>query len=375
MAPPTWTVTASMAECHDYWTTTRLADGRVLVAGGGADSNAQLAAELFDPSTGRWTATGSTTSAGEGHTATLLPDGQVLVVGGYRDDWLVTAELYDPGTGKWSATGSTATARGGHSATLLPDGKVLVVGGYNGPGGDFYATSSAAELYDPGSGKWSPTGSLATARGGHTATLLPDGKVLVAGGDASLGSGGGPMLASAELYDPGSGRWTATGSMAEARGAFAATRLPDGRVLVVGGRYAAVAIDGLASAELYDPISGQWTATGSMAQARQNGQTATLLLDGTVLVVGGDDTRSAELYDPSGRRWTATASMLAASGGRATLLPDGRVLVVGRACGQEELEGPAYAEIFDPKGGFSDVEANLLPACARREVRLCAASG
>ena len=97
-----------------------------------------------------------------------------------------------------------------------------------------------------------------------------------------------------------------------------------------------------------------------MAEPRQNGQTATLLLDGTVLVVGGDHTRSAELYDPSSRRWTATASMLAASGGRATLLPDGRVLVVGRACGQEELEGPAYAEIYDSKGGFSDVEANLL---------------
>ncbi len=101
----------------------------VLVAGGSADSNAQLAAELFDPGTRRWTATGSTTSAGEGHTATLLPDGRVLVVGGYRDDWLATAELYDPGSGRWTATGSMAEARGAFAATRLPDGRVLVVGG------------------------------------------------------------------------------------------------------------------------------------------------------------------------------------------------------------------------------------------------------
>jgi hypothetical protein len=333
-----------MAECHDTWSATLLADGRVLVAGSSASSDAQIAAELFDPATGRWTATGSPATAGEGHEATLLADGRVLVVGGYKDDWLATAELYDPDSGRWTATGSMAIARGGHTATLLHDGRVLVAGGVNGPNGE-YATLSAAELYDPSSGKWTATGSLATARSGQ-AILLPDGTVLVAGGS---GGGEGPMLASAELYDPASGLWTATGSMAEARGAFAATLLLDGKVLVAGGRYAAVAIDGLASAELYDPASGRWTATGDMAEARQNGVTATLLTDGRVLVVGDDHTRTAELYDPSSGQWTATASMLVASGGVPAIpLRDGRVLVVARACGQEELEGPAYAEIYDP---------------------------
>jgi hypothetical protein len=336
-----------MAGCHDYWSATRLADGRVLVTGGSFNPSAELAAELFDPGTGRWNATGSPAAAGEGHTATLLLDGSVLVVGGYRGDFLASAQLYDPGTGEWSATASMATARSGHTATLLPDGKVLVVGGYHGPNGE-YTTLATAELYDPSSGKWTATGSMATARGGPTTTLLRNGEVLVAGGSSGIGA---PVLASAELYDPSSGKWTATGSMADPRVAFGATLLLDGRVLAVGGRYSGVATHGLTSAELYDPISGRWTATGSMAEPRQNGLTATLLNDGTVLVVGDDHTRSAELYDPSDGHWTATSSMLEASMGPTTLLSDGRVLVVGRTCGEEELKGPAYAEIYDPRGG------------------------
>jgi hypothetical protein len=240
-----------------------------------------------------------------------------------------------------------ATARGGHSATLLDDGRVLVVGGYNGPGGDFYATTAAAELYDSSTRRWTARGSMTTPRGGHTATLLPDGRVLVVGGDASLVSGGGPILTSAELYDPSTGRWTATGSMADPRVAFAATLLPDGRVLVAGGRWAASAGEGLATAELYDPGSGRWAATGSMAEERQNGHTATLLTDGLVLVVGDGHTTSAELYDPGSGQWTATASILVAPNGTATRLLDGRVLVVGRGCSGEGNELPS-AEVYDP---------------------------
>ena len=158
-------------------------------------------------------------------------------------------------SGTWTATGSLATARDDHTATLLPNGKVLVAGGYDGSG-----TLASAELYDPASGTWTATGSLATARYRHTATLLPNGKVLVAGGSDNSGA-----LASAELYDPASGTWTATGSLATARDCHTATLLPNGKVLVAGG------FDGsgsLASAELYDPASGTWTATGSLATAR-----------------------------------------------------------------------------------------------------------
>ena len=350
-AQPTWTAAASMVGSYDFHTATLLGDGRVLVVGGSANPDAQTAAELFDPGTERWIATGSLATAGESHTATLLVDGRVLVAGGYKGDWLASAALYDPGSGSWTATGSMATARGGHRAALLPDGRVLVIGGNNGADG-FYATLASAEMYDPGSGRWTTSGSMATSRGGHSATLLPDGNVLVAGGTSNGMSLDAPMLASAELYDPSSGQWTATGSIAEARATHTATLLPDGRLLVAGGRYAAVASDGLASAELYDPDSGKWTATGGMGEARQNGHTATLLADGSVLVVGDDHTRSAELYDPRSGHWTVTASTLMAPDGAATLLRDGTVLVVSGN----------FAQLYDPRGRISGDEPDPVSA-------------
>src|SRR5207302_1098962 len=143
----------------------------------------------------------------------------------------------------WSETGSLITARAQHTATLLPNGKVLVTGGTNN-----CCVFASAELYDPAAGSWTATGSLATARDHHTATLLPDGKVLVAGGYG----GDGAYLASAELYDPASGTWAATGSLANKRYVHTATLLPNGKVLVAGGH------DGnghLASAELYEPAT------------------------------------------------------------------------------------------------------------------------
>src|SRR5450755_1284917 len=162
-------------------------------------------------------------------------------------------------SGTFVNTGSLATAHDSHTATLLPNGKVLVAGGVNGPG-DQTATA-IAELYDPASGTWTATGSLVTARYVHAATLLPNGKVLVTGGYNDSG-----RLASAELYDPASGTWTATGSLATGRRFHTATLLPNGKVLVAGGN-ALVGGGAIASAELYDPASGIWTATGSLATA------------------------------------------------------------------------------------------------------------
>ncbi len=156
-------------------------------------------AELYDPATGSWSSTGSLGTAGrELHTATLLPSGQVLVAGGYGAvDATVfgpksSAEQYDPATGSWSSTGSLAAARAAHTATLLPSGKVLVAGGIGDGGGYF----SIPELYEPATGSWGSTGRMGTGRIGHTATLLPSGKVLVAGGFSSTS-----YLSSAELYD------------------------------------------------------------------------------------------------------------------------------------------------------------------------------
>jgi hypothetical protein len=176
----------------------------------------------------------------------LLPNGKVLVAGGDPagnnvPSAIASAELYDPGSGTWTATGSLTTGRAFHTATLLPDGKVLVAGGFNGS----FAVASA-ELYDRATGTWTATGSLISARRGHTATLLTDGKVLAAGG-----FNGSFVVASAELYEPASGTWTATGSLNTARRRHTATLLSNGMVLVAGG----FDINGLntASAELYDP--------------------------------------------------------------------------------------------------------------------------
>ncbi len=302
----TWTTTGNMIQARSQYTATRLLDGKVLVAGGYGSLGLLASAELYDPGSGSWTATGSMIEARYGHTATLLSDGRVLVAAGaaiFTDgdvsgpDPLASAELFDPRSGTWAATGTMGGVRFGHTATLLRNGTVLVVGNANS--NDVLAS---AELYDPRNGSWTVTGSMHAARTDHTATLLPDGRVLVAGGSSTLPSGAPGIVASAELYDPGSGTWTATGNMNGGRAENTATLLPDGTVLVAGGNSGSSVIGLLASAELFDPGSGTWTATGSMIEARF-GHMATLLPDGTVLVAGGfsgsfDPLASAELYDP-----------------------------------------------------------------------------
>ena len=164
--------------------------------------------------------------------------------------------------GTFTATGSMIAARAGHSATLLPDGKVLIAGGYQKAGVLLLALASA-ELYDPSSGTFTATGSMVTARGVHTATLLADGRVLIAGGFASFGSG--VALTNAELYDPSAGTFTATSDMAAARQWHTATLLNNGKVLIAGGYSTGNRID-LASAELYDPSTGTFSATSDMTR-------------------------------------------------------------------------------------------------------------
>jgi hypothetical protein len=340
-----FTATGSLATARLYHSATLLPNGKVLVAGG-IDSSFNrivVSAELYDPASGTWTGTGDMDHGGlAAHTAILLPNGKVLVAGGGLYSELSFqnsdhAELYEPASGTWTSTGPI-TSFFDRSATLLPNGKVLLAGGDNGE--DSNGVSSA-ELYDPASETSTPTGSLGTARSHHPATLLPNGKVLVTGGYDSSGN----LTTSAELYDPASGTWTATGSLGTARLGHTATLLANGKVLVVGGRNSS---GGLASAELYDPASGAWTATGSLTTARV-GHTATLLPTGKVLLAGGTNSgvlASAELYDPASGAWTATGSLTTARVGHtATLLSNGNVLFAG---GVNDTGVLASAELYGP---------------------------
>ena len=294
-----WTTTGSMLEARGDHTATLLADGRVLVTGGGTGPSTNLAsAEIFDPRTGSWSATGQMHAARATHTATLLPNGEVLVVGG-NDPPVGSAELYDPRLGSWSKTGSLAAARTFHTATLLPDGKVLVAGGVSAS----TEALASAEEYDAATGSWSDTGSMHGARATHTAALLPDGYVLVTGG-LSAGFTGNlettDILSTSELFRPSDGSWTDTSNMADRRFNFTATTLADGEVLVAAGDR--IGPGPLISAELYDPATGVWTRTVRMIEGRA-WYRATLLKDGDVLVVGGEGPdavglSSAELYQP-----------------------------------------------------------------------------
>jgi len=341
-----WQLTGSLNYPRDAHTATLLDDGTVLVAGG-YDGAVVGSAELYDPVSGTWVLAGVLDTARSHHTSALLQGGDVLLAGGYGsvdEYWLASAELYDPVPDTWAVVGTLETARHSHTATLLADGKVLVVGGEGacvegGASESGPCRLASAELFDPDSRMWSPTGDLHSARSSHTSTLLEDGRVLVAGGEGSRG-----LVPEAEIYDPKAGTWTASGALRDGRHDHSATLLMDGRVLVAGG----VGEDGyLASAEFFDPPSGTWHPTGFLRVARGL-HGAVLLPDGRVLLPGGERAAdpeleyltSVEIYNPATGNWTV-APDLHAERARYTLslLQDGTVLVVGGYDGNDVIGG------------------------------------
>jgi hypothetical protein len=341
-----FTPTGSLQKARGFQTATLLANGKVLVAGGanrGLDKlclGGIVSAELYDPATGSFASAGTLTTARFAHTATLLQDEKILLTGGFGNGFDCsdlglpaerTAETYDPIASTFKKTGSMASPRGWHTATLLPDGRVLITGGNSEAGA---VASATAELYDPGTGAFTPTGSMTVARFKHTATLLSNGKVLIAGGD--LANQPNPT-ATAELYDPKTGKFAATGSMSTSREEHTATLLMDGKVLIAGGetRVGSTDLQTTAAAEVYDAAAGSFSTVGPMIAAR-SAHTATLGPNGTVLIAGGGaDSSTAELYDPTTGSFSITGGMgVGRAGHSATLLPSGSglagsVLVVG----------------------------------------------
>ena len=412
----TWTITGGLTQARARHTATLLTNGRVLVVGGDGGGGGFTSGELYDPATGTWTPTGSLNVPRSSHTATLLPSGKVLAAGGRPT---TSAELYDPQTGAWTFTGAmNAVHYHGHSATLLRTGRVLLAGGTNQNGGSNYIATT--ELYNPTTGTWSLTASLPLPRGHHSATLLPNGNVVVAGGSTGT-TLDNPDDLETHAYQPifpSFGVWFSTGSIDAARldpasillpsgdvliaggsnnpsapesthiffaanpdyqvpGAMttprrfhSATLLPNGRVLVAGGQDAGLVT--LASVELYDPASATFQPTGPLSIPRHR-HTATLLRDGKVLVTGGVTANggvvaSAEIYDPALGAWTMTGSMAAAREGHtAALLANGLVLVTAG----NDAGGPLTScELYRPAPALWSPGGSLLTARTRHTATL-----
>ncbi len=349
-------------------TATLLQTGKVLIAGGTSTPGSISDAELYDPVTETFARTGSLATARALHTATALQDGRVLLVGGRGNGseyQLSSAELYDPNTGAFAATGSMAIARSAHTATLLPSGKVLIAGGF--ASGE---QLQSAELYDPLSNTFASAGTLDSPRDYHTATLLQNGKVLIAGGDyldCPFSYPNPPpcemvFFGQAELYYPAAGIFTVPTCSSTEGTELTATLLGNGRVLVAGGETYTISdpitTTILSSAELYDPVAGSFTAASSLIVPRVR-HTATLLQDATVLFAGGSGSTpaSAELYEPDADEFVPTGFLnVLRESHTATLLPNGQVLIAG-GFGETGNQPPlASAEIYDPLSRtFADV--------------------
>lgn len=335
-----WTTTGSMAVTRLAHTGTALVDGRVLVCGGEVGVPAAAATtELYDPAKGVFTA-GPTMTVGRSlHTATRLADGRVLVVGGRSTDdtatsTLSSAELFDPKTGLFTATGSMASRRLDHAAVLLPSGRVLVTGGDDGT-----AFQSSAELYDPATGTWSAAGTMAIERVAHTATLVGTTVVVVGGSN-------GDPLASVDLFDASAGTWSIGAPTASAHADHVAVGLDATHLLVAGGNVTATTAG--AASELLE-LGKPWASVGAAPSARSLGRVL-LLPSGTALVVcgrnAGGPIAATDAFDPRTRTWSNAGNLtIQRERCAAALLPGGRVLVTGGVSG---LGYESSAEVFTP---------------------------
>lgn len=299
-----------------------LANGEVMLTGGGSMSQSN---EVYDPTTASWFPVADTLATRSRHATVLLDDGRVLVAGGCDSIFYCTgtntAEVYDPATDTWATVASmNAPRRSDAAVTPLIDGRVLVVGG-SAYAGAYIPVNPVAEVYDPVTDTWEATGAMVSTRTAVTVTPLADGRVLAVG----IGN-------TTELYDPLTNSWAAAGNLQIARALHVAASLTDGRVLVVGG----LGSGALSSAEVYDPATDTWSVTAPPGTARSMGHTATVLANGWVLIAGGKDetrqvTNSAELFNPVTGTWFATAPMAdpRVFHFSALLLTTGQTLVVG----------------------------------------------
>jgi N-acetylneuraminic acid mutarotase len=352
-APGGWTFAASMNVARSRHTSVLLPDGRVLVTGG-LDANvvATASVELYDPVSNSWQLAPNMHQARSRHTATVLADGRVLIAGGRGENELSLngTEVFDPASGTWSRQGDLAIERDIHTATLLADGRVLVCGGVsvnkNGP-----FVQKTAEIWNPQTGNWSKASHMANTRFGHEALLLTDGLVIVAGGATP----GGDCTAqrTAEIYYPDEDRWRLTSPMQTLRGFYFAAAIPGVGMLAAGGLTVPPDCQHVTpSTEIYDVNTATWIQTGDLSLPRGAIVPGGRLANGQFLVAGARvqsgefavKTATADLYDPVTGTWSLTGSMnMPRTSHTLTALPDGSALVVG---GTDRATTTATAEIF-----------------------------
>ncbi|MGH9123920.1 MAG: Kelch repeat-containing protein [Acidimicrobiales bacterium] len=309
-----WATQPGLSSIRGTSAVVELSNGDALAAGGGVGTIPIGTSELYDPATKTWKPSGSLVQARRGATAVVLNNGQVLIAGGVAGPTLLnSAELYNPATGTWSMTGSMSVPRVGSTMTLLPSGAVLVTGGTSSggqagtAGGQTISPTNTAEVYNPSTGKWTATQPMAQARFEASATALSDGRVLIAGGlgGTPVPSSTGLMynpLTSAEIFDPAVGAFTGAGNMMQARALQSAARLATGDVLVAGGLGGTNGTMSLATVEEFKPTTGAWTEVSPLVMSR-DGAAIAVLKNGMIAVMGGETVNQGE------RRSLATAEV------------------------------------------------------------------
>jgi N-acetylneuraminic acid mutarotase len=359
-----WLDAGHLIEPRDATHAVAVGGGEILVVGSdyltswlsacGASTNGSDSVELGDPTTGVWEKTTSLPSLRDAPALVPLNDGRALMTGGAAGEdvgWSAYSSTYvfDLASRRWDRSGLMHTARTGTAATVLLDGRVLVAGGLylDRASPEVARVLDSSEVWDPRSGEWSRTGNMARRRWSASAVTLADGRVLIVGGIASRESA--PVeQASAEIYDPGSGRWKSAGRLADARSGFALVALADGGALVAGGfgNLGTSRLARLSKVERFDPVSNTWSQADRLP-APVVGASAIRLADGRVLLAGGSVrdpqlinadtgaftsglTADAVLFDPDAGSWAATIPMPSQrAGASAVLLADGSAAFVG----------------------------------------------
>ena len=331
-------------------TATLLQNGKVFITGGMSRQGvSQPTTEIYDPATARFTAAATLPSARTwGATATLLPDGKVLLAGGSNGSSCnQTADVYDPSSNTFTHAGNMITSRCSAAAVLLQTGEVLIVGGDKSPDSN---TLPSAELYHASTATFMATGSMHTPRDYFAAVLLKDGKVLVLGGSSNGQSAGGTVEEkTAEVYDPSTGRFSPARDMSSPRNKLGAALLPDGRVLIVGGQTGGPFGTRLSTTEIFNPSSGSFSPGPNMSFQRFKNRDGVVPLKNSLILLSSG-AEQPELYDPASNSFLPTAGekLDGFYFSTSTLLPNGQVLIAGGYGRDASAGGLSHAWLYQP---------------------------